>query len=762
MGVRGLSAFMRQYGGRASASPTDIRLLALAAIKRSGQARSTVCVDGNSLLYYLYEDAGLNWLLGGQFEQKVEEWLDAFESCGIGLVFFFDGLVDPLKRATSLERRSRDAKYATSVLHSLQERANTDGPPRVLLPILAAAAFVGTLQRRGVEMRFSNFEADRDIACYCTTHPECIGAVSQDSDFLIFDMGEACYVPLDSLQIKQASKPGKWTITCQTFRVDLTASMFNFDKKWMPIFASLVGNDYTREDTRLIKLYRQMNIIAGDNVGQIIRKIAKFLSRFRAEEKELDVYMYLMKYIRKEDRNHLHQVLKRSVNVYTITSEAPPTDVQVGHGGLAFKHDSGMNEALALEFRQGRLATQHMSVLADGEYWAGVSVVDPTLFDPGEIYLQLRATMYRALLGHQLEQSKASKKLQPGEQESGQPQSAGASAGSGKAQQQKKQPTKGGGPTLCVSELMQTQRSYRKRSTVTLKPGDAGGQILRYLLVEQNDSATLDGGGERLGRAEPLLYEWELNTYLLHLVRLQRKQPAAVKGADRKRFVCLVGLLQTGLLHALLLHQLCGHPLGLQLPPPSHYYDGFAFLREYCHRWDARRAERRLRGGAPSTPRQPRDEEQERERERTEEANKQDDDDAREELKLKEQVVEKEENDDKESDSTVLKAREAIVAGLRPHPDSAKQNERAGPSLFKPETTKQTNKKRRRKENNGGSGAREKEKEKERRDQDHGEEEGSDDQDADRLATHNSDEEKFVGLYLITKFIKAEPGQRCA
>ncbi len=99
-------------------------------------------------------------------------------------------------------------------------------------------------------------------------------------------------------------------------------------------------------------------------------------------------------------------------------------------------------------------------------------MVDHTLFDPGETYLQLRAIMYRALLGQQLEQSKASK-LQPGEQESDQPQSAGASA---KAQQQKKQPTKGGGPTLCVSELMQTQRSYRKRSTVTLKSGDAGCQ----------------------------------------------------------------------------------------------------------------------------------------------------------------------------------------------------------------------------------------------------------------------------------------------
>ena len=108
--------------------------------------------------------------------------------------------------------------------------------------------------------------------------------------------------------------------------------------------------------------------------------------------------MYLMKYIRKDDRNHLLQMLKRSVNVYTIPSssagkcipfthhpkgnmffkillshwpaapEMPPTDdVEVGHEGLSFKHDSGMNEALALEFRQGRFAAQHMSVLADGE-----------------------------------------------------------------------------------------------------------------------------------------------------------------------------------------------------------------------------------------------------------------------------------------------------------------------------------------------------------------------------------------------------------
>ena len=34
---------------------------------------------------------------------------------------------------------------------------------------------------------------------------------------------------------------------------------------------------------------------------------------------------------------------------------------------------------------------------------------------------------------------------------------------------------------------------------------------------------------ERYGRAEPLLYEWELDAYLRHLVRLQRKQPTKVR-----------------------------------------------------------------------------------------------------------------------------------------------------------------------------------------------------------------------------------------
>ena len=73
-------------------------------------------------------------------------------------------------------------------------------------------------------------------------------------------------------------------------------------------------------------------------------------------------------------------------------------------------------------------------------------MVDHALFDPAELYQGLRVSMYRALLGHQLEE--------------------------GKGQQVKKQMQNNKG-TLSVSELMQSQRSYRKRNNVVLKLADS-------------------------------------------------------------------------------------------------------------------------------------------------------------------------------------------------------------------------------------------------------------------------------------------------
>jgi hypothetical protein len=176
-----------------------------------------------------------------------------------------------------------------------------------------------------------------------------------------------------------------------------------------------------------------------------------------------------------------------------------------------------------------------------------------------------------------------------------------------------------------------------------------------------------------------------------------------MQGPHRKRFVCLASLLQTGLHHALLMHQVCGQPLG-RLPPPSRLYDGLQFLEVYCRRWDARQAERRRGAAAASTTPDQRPQEQQQQQgggggEAGEAPEQQSGDQAVPSNPQDEDEGARNDNDgddddkgddggddDDEIDDVVSKAKEAIVAGLRPNPASAKQ--RAGPSIFKVEAVK--------------------------------------------------------------------------
>jgi len=76
-----------------------------------------------------------------------------------------------------------------------------------------------------------------------------------------------------------------------------------------------------------------------------------------------------------------------------------------------------------------------------------------------------------------------------------------------------------------------------------------------------------------------------------HLIRLQKRNPSQDKcvrccfemqESDRRRFVSLSSLIQTGIKYALLLSQVCGYPTGLS---PSWFYDGTTFLEEYLLQW---------------------------------------------------------------------------------------------------------------------------------------------------------------------------------
>jgi len=397
--------------------------------------------------------------LSSSFEQMVDQFVEAFESNGIDLVFYFDGLMCPFKRQVSLTRRVMMAKYAFSVLNSL-DKYSTRGPSKKILPVLAFESMVGTLHRRGVEVGFSQFEADGDIAQYCAAHPECIGAISNDSDFFICDMNGASYIPLELLQIKRQTN-GEWSITCQMFRSDRIASLLNLAKKWMPLFATLVGNDYTHEHSKLHKLHQCMDIYYDETASQVISKVAKFLSRFPPREKNaIDIYNILLERLDKKEQNELLPVLQHSVSMYTFHTTGQTTNRS---GDLPLRYQTGINDVLMLEFQLGQFAPGLMSVLADGEFWIGISIFDHYIFDIDEIYLDLRKAIYEILLAHHLKASIES---------------------SAESQE------KGRASTVCyVDELAQSQHGYYKQRTIKLTLDVLGTHVLPVNSIRKKPDA---------------------------------------------------------------------------------------------------------------------------------------------------------------------------------------------------------------------------------------------------------------------------------
>ena len=66
-----------------------------------------IVVDGSSCLNYLYQGVS-DWVLGGQLKEYAEvlkKFVNAFQSIGAKLVFFFDGSTVERKRQVWIKRR---------------------------------------------------------------------------------------------------------------------------------------------------------------------------------------------------------------------------------------------------------------------------------------------------------------------------------------------------------------------------------------------------------------------------------------------------------------------------------------------------------------------------------------------------------------------------------------------------------------------------------------------------------------------------------
>ncbi|GFO47092.1 protein asteroid homolog 1-like [Plakobranchus ocellatus] len=203
----------------------------------------SVVLDGNNFYHYLYHACHLQCNFGGDYDvyrTKIIATFQSMKECGITPYVVLDGAytVDGRKLKTSLSR-------AVTRINLVESIAN--GHSGQVLPALAYETFIQVITESGIPHAMCQFEADSEIATLANKL-QC-PVISNDSDFYIFDLRYG-FLPLDYVHFRPVRKQSTENKThsyihCYKYHVDDFISSFEgLNRSTLPIFATLLGNDY--------------------------------------------------------------------------------------------------------------------------------------------------------------------------------------------------------------------------------------------------------------------------------------------------------------------------------------------------------------------------------------------------------------------------------------------------------------------------------------------------------------------------------------
>lgn len=271
MGVKGLQYFMETYPE--TCIHVDLRQMVEAHSRAHPGVTPTIAVDGLGCLKYWYKCQ--SWVHGGQWQEYMhflQEFVDAFKKANLRLVFFFDGTVEENKRAEWVKRRLRVNHDISRVFQYIKDYRQQPDKQMFCLPSGLATFSRFALKHLGQETFCSVREADYEIAEYAL-HNNCIGILSQDTDFVIYDT--VPYLSLAKLKLENMN-------TVQLCREKL-CHVLNLQKSDLPLLACMLGNDIVPEH-RLQNLRKHILTLYGKkHQGDKVFAVANFIRMHRPD-----------------------------------------------------------------------------------------------------------------------------------------------------------------------------------------------------------------------------------------------------------------------------------------------------------------------------------------------------------------------------------------------------------------------------------------------------------------------------------------------
>ena len=209
--------------------------------------------------------------------------------------------------------------------------------------------------------------------------------LSNDSDFFIFDI-KGGYVPLSSFNWKAGF------LTADIFYREKLASHFGISEEFLPLFASLVGNDYVSSEA-LAEFRPTLNCGKASRFASI----ANILSHSRTEEEALESALLMVESVVSRDK--LRQAVKHSLQEYKITESHLLLYVDSGVVDSSLKTQNGREiEGWILpKFRKGLFSTKCMSALTTGKTFLRTQVENCEEVSANQCSQRLRKVIYGIL-----------------------------------------------------------------------------------------------------------------------------------------------------------------------------------------------------------------------------------------------------------------------------------------------------------------------------------------------------------------------------
>ncbi|XP_078085603.1 constitutive coactivator of peroxisome proliferator-activated receptor gamma isoform X2 [Mustelus asterias] len=236
MGVKGLQGFVDHACPQASVW-VNLKEMAKQHRRSHPDHSPVVVVDAMACLRYWYTPEA--WVHGGQWReylQSLNNFVDAFLAIDVGLVFFFDGVIEQKKRDEWVKRRLRNNTEIAKIFQCITATGRQPGRNMFFIPSGLATFTRFALKSMGLDTRCSLQEADYEIASYARLNG-CMAILGQDSDYLIYDT--VPYLSVNKLQIDKLT-------TLMYSRESLCRSL-SLQQTDLPLLACLLGNDVVPE-----------------------------------------------------------------------------------------------------------------------------------------------------------------------------------------------------------------------------------------------------------------------------------------------------------------------------------------------------------------------------------------------------------------------------------------------------------------------------------------------------------------------------------